>query len=200
GRKAAAADDRLRRAEGRRRRLQDGRLQRRLGRPRSGDRGSARLHERARVRSERLRRRRRSRDVGRAQQRRAASVERPRDSGPVFARLDVQDGGRVDRPRGRRDYARHARLLPGPRQFLRPQLRLLEKKKGHGTVDLRHAIEQSCDVYFYTVGLMLNERFPGAGNTLSIDKINKWAAALGLGVKSGIDLPNEAVGLVPSTE
>jgi penicillin-binding protein 2 len=74
------------------------------------------------------------------------------------------------------------------------------KKEGHGTVDLRHAIEQSCDVYFYTVGLMMNERFPGAGNTLSIDKINKWAAALGLGVKSGIDLPNEAVGLVPSTE
>jgi penicillin-binding protein 2 len=74
------------------------------------------------------------------------------------------------------------------------------KKEGHGTVDLRHAIEQSCDVYFYTVGLMLNERFPGAGNTLSIDKINKWAAALGLGVKSGIDLPNEVVGLVPSTE
>ena len=74
------------------------------------------------------------------------------------------------------------------------------KKEGHGTLDLRHAIEQSCDVYFYTVGLMLNERFPGAGNTLSIDKINKWAAALGLGVKSGIDLPNEVQGLVPSTE
>src|SRR5436190_3089468 len=74
------------------------------------------------------------------------------------------------------------------------------KKEGHGTLDLRHAIEQSCDVYFYTVGLMLNERFPGAGNTPSIDKINKWAAALGLGVKSGIDLPNEVVGLVPSTE
>jgi penicillin-binding protein 2 len=74
------------------------------------------------------------------------------------------------------------------------------KKEGHGTLDLRHAIEQSCDVYFYTVGLMLNERFPGAGNTLSIDKINKWAAALGLGVKSGIDLPNEVQGLVPSTD
>src|SRR5206468_8591556 len=38
------------------------------------------------------------------------------------------------------------------------------KKGGHGTVDLRHAIEQSCDVYFYTVG-----------NMLGIDKINKWA-------------------------
>ena len=62
-------------------------------------------------------------------------------------------------------------------------------KGGHGTTDLRHAIEQSCDVYFYTVA-----------NILGIDKINKWATALGLGVKSGIDLPNEVTGLVPSTE
>jgi penicillin-binding protein 2 len=63
------------------------------------------------------------------------------------------------------------------------------KKGGHGSVDLRHAIEQSCDVYFYTVA-----------NMVGIDKINKWATALGLGVKSGIDLPNEVQGLVPSTE
>ena len=62
-------------------------------------------------------------------------------------------------------------------------------KGGHGTTDLRHAIEQSCDVYFYTVA-----------NILGIDKINKWATALGLGVKSNIDLPNEVQGLVPSTE
>jgi penicillin-binding protein 2 len=63
------------------------------------------------------------------------------------------------------------------------------KKSGHGGIDLRHAIEQSCDVYFYTVG-----------NMVGVDKINKWATALGLGVKSGIDLPNEVQGLVPSTE
>ena len=63
------------------------------------------------------------------------------------------------------------------------------KKGGHGSLDLRHAIEQSCDVYFYTVG-----------NMVGIDKINKWATALGLGVKSVIDLPNEVQGLVPSTE
>ena len=63
------------------------------------------------------------------------------------------------------------------------------KKGGHGSVDLRHAIEQSCDVYFYTVAKMTG-----------IDKINKWATALGLGVKSGIDLPNEVTGLVPSTQ
>ena len=62
------------------------------------------------------------------------------------------------------------------------------KKEGHGTVDLRKAIEQSCDVYFYNVG-----------NMLGVDRINKWATLFGLGVKSNIDLPNELTGLVPST-
>ncbi len=60
---------------------------------------------------------------------------------------------------------------------------------GHGLIDMRHAIEQSCNVYFYTVG-----------NMVGIDKIHKWATLLGLGEKSGIDLPNEIQGLVPSTE
>jgi penicillin-binding protein 2 len=63
------------------------------------------------------------------------------------------------------------------------------KKGGHGTMDLRHAIEQSCNVYFYTIG-----------NMTGIDKIHKWATLLGLGEKSGIDLPNELQGLVPSPE
>ncbi len=63
------------------------------------------------------------------------------------------------------------------------------RKGGHGAVDLRHAIEQSCDVYFYTVG-----------NMLGVDRINKWATLFGLGVKSNVDLPNELQGLVPSTE
>ena len=63
------------------------------------------------------------------------------------------------------------------------------KKGGHGSLDLRRAIEQSCDVYFYTVA-----------NLVGVDKINKWATNLGLGVKSGIDLPNEQQGLVPSTK
>ncbi|MBM3772753.1 MAG: penicillin-binding protein 2 [Acidimicrobiia bacterium] len=63
------------------------------------------------------------------------------------------------------------------------------KRSGHGSVDLARAIEQSCDVYFYTVG-----------NQLGVDKIHKWSTALGLGVKSGIDLPNEQQGLIPSTE
>jgi penicillin-binding protein 2 len=63
------------------------------------------------------------------------------------------------------------------------------KGGGHGTMDLRHAIEQSCNVYFYTIG-----------NMTGIDRIHKWATLLGLGEKTGIDLPNEVQGLVPSTE
>jgi penicillin-binding protein 2 len=61
-------------------------------------------------------------------------------------------------------------------------------KGGHGTVDMRHAIEKSCNVYFYTLG-----------NMLGVDRMHKWATRLGLGVKSGIDLPNEIEGIMPST-
>ncbi|HXW03934.1 MAG TPA: penicillin-binding protein 2 [Vicinamibacterales bacterium] len=60
---------------------------------------------------------------------------------------------------------------------------------GHGSVDMRTALEKSCNTYFYTLG-----------NMLGVDRIHKWSAALGLGERSGIDLPNEVRGLVPSTE
>jgi penicillin-binding protein 2 len=60
---------------------------------------------------------------------------------------------------------------------------------GHGTVDMRRAIEQSCNTYFYTLG-----------NMVGIDRLHKWASILGLGEKSGIDLPNEIRGIMPSTE
>jgi penicillin-binding protein 2 len=63
------------------------------------------------------------------------------------------------------------------------------KAGGHGSLNLRQAIEQSCNVYFYTLGQMLG-----------VDRIHKWATALGLGQINGIDLPNEAAGLIPSTE
>ncbi len=59
---------------------------------------------------------------------------------------------------------------------------------GHGTVDMRQAIERSCNVYFYTLG-----------NMVGIDRLHKWGTALGLGRKSGIDLPNEVEGIMPST-
>ena len=62
-------------------------------------------------------------------------------------------------------------------------------KGGHGSVDMRHAIEKSCNVYFYTLG-----------NMLGVDRIHKWGAALGLVDRTGIDIPNEIRSLVPSTE
>ena len=60
---------------------------------------------------------------------------------------------------------------------------------GHGLVDMRHALEKSCNVYFYTLG-----------NMLGVDRIYKWAEKLGLTGKTGIDLPNEQSSLVPNTE
>ena len=59
----------------------------------------------------------------------------------------------------------------------------------HGDVDLEKAIYQSCDVFFYTLA-----------DKLGIEKIAKYATQLGLGQKTGIDLPQEASGLVPSEE
>ncbi|MHB8755369.1 MAG: penicillin-binding protein 2 [Candidatus Acidiferrales bacterium] len=63
------------------------------------------------------------------------------------------------------------------------------RPKGHGEVSLHKAIVESCDVFFYNVG----ER-------LGIDKIAYYASALGLGKRTGIDLPGEEPGLVPSPE
>src|SRR5947209_3038577 len=58
-----------------------------------------------------------------------------------------------------------------------------------GGVDLAKGIYQACDVFFYT----LAER-------LGITKIAKWAHIFGLGHKTGIDLENEASGVMPSEE
>ena len=58
----------------------------------------------------------------------------------------------------------------------------------HGTVAMREAIEKSCNTYFYTLG-----------QKMEIDQIHKWSTALGLGELSGIDLPHEVRGLMPST-
>ncbi len=62
-------------------------------------------------------------------------------------------------------------------------------KSGHGAVELEKAIYASCDVFFYTLA-----------NKLGIDRIARYATALGLGQKTGIDLPNEVSGVMPSEE
>lgn len=63
------------------------------------------------------------------------------------------------------------------------------KKGGHGAVDLRKALVQSCDVYFYTIG-----------QRMGIDTMALYAHLFGLGEATGIELPSERVGIVPSTE
>ncbi|HXQ26290.1 MAG TPA: penicillin-binding protein 2 [Candidatus Acidoferrales bacterium] len=59
----------------------------------------------------------------------------------------------------------------------------------HGSVDLHKGIVASCDVYFYNVGKLLG-----------IDRIDQYAFGLGLGRRTGIDLPSEEPGLVPSED
>jgi len=60
-------------------------------------------------------------------------------------------------------------------------------KTGHGTISLHNGIVHSCDVYFYTLGAKLG-----------INKIARYASLTGLGEPTGIDLPHEAMGIVPS--
>ena len=59
----------------------------------------------------------------------------------------------------------------------------------HGSVDLHKGIVASCDVYFYNVGKILG-----------IDRIDQYALGLGLGHRTGIDLPGEEPGLIPSED
>jgi penicillin-binding protein 2 len=61
--------------------------------------------------------------------------------------------------------------------------------KVHGEVEISKAIYQSCDVFFYTLA-----------EKLGIDRIAKYATEFGLGQKTGIDLPQEVNGVMPSEE
>jgi len=63
------------------------------------------------------------------------------------------------------------------------------KRRGHGAVNLKKALAESCDVYFYQVGLKVG-----------VDKLAKYARSLGLGQKTGIELEHEKGGLVPTAD
>lgn len=67
--------------------------------------------------------------------------------------------------------------------------------KTHGLTDVRKAIAESCDVFFYAVG-------GGYGNItgLGMDRMKKYEELFGLGAQLGIDLPGEASGLIPSEQ
>lgn len=63
------------------------------------------------------------------------------------------------------------------------------KKHGHGHVDLKAAISQSCDVYFYDLA-----------HTLGIDRLHSFLDIFGFGHRTNIDIPSESKGLSPSRE
>ena len=63
------------------------------------------------------------------------------------------------------------------------------KKYGHGWMNIEDAIAQSCDVFFYQLGLQLG-----------VDRLAKYAKACGLGKKTGIELELERPGLIPTSK
>jgi len=62
-----------------------------------------------------------------------------------------------------------------------------DRAGGHGTLTVPEAITQSCDVFFYQVG-----------HELGIAKLDKYAALYGIGRQTGIDLPGETTGILPT--
>jgi penicillin-binding protein 2 len=63
------------------------------------------------------------------------------------------------------------------------------KKTGHGAVNLKHALSESCDVYFYQVG-----------QRLGVNRIAGYATRLGLGRKTGVEMEHEKSGLIPTSD
>jgi penicillin-binding protein 2 len=62
------------------------------------------------------------------------------------------------------------------------------REEGHGTINLHRAIVESCDIFFYQLGLKVG-----------VDAIAHYAEEFGLGSSTGIALPHEKSGIVPST-
>ena len=110
--------------------------------------------------------------------------------GAACARLGVQDHHGDRRTAGRHRAEPH-RQLRRRQDVLRPLLQVLDRRThgSHGSVGISKAIYQSCDSYFYTLA-----------EKLGISRIAKYATMLGLGQKTGIDLPQEVSGVMPSEE
>ena len=99
---------------------------------------------------------------------------------PIFAEVVIEEG--IDPEES--VFCPGWYMLPGSTRQYR-----CWKKTGHGRVDLHAAIEQSCDVYFYEMG-----------KRLGIGQMSGVLKKFGLGSQSGVDLPGEPDGLVPSAE
>lgn len=85
---------------------------------------------------------------------------------------------------------RHSVFCPGYFMLENDERRYRDwKKEGHEHTDLDKAIIESCDVYFYDLGLKLG-----------IDNISPYMKQFGFGEKSGVDIVGESAGLMPSRE
>ncbi len=71
------------------------------------------------------------------------------------------------------------------------------RRGGHGSMDVHRALVQSCDVFFYRVAEELENR--SSGEVLGVDRLAYYARMLGLGRPTGIELPGERAGLVPTS-
>ncbi len=87
-------------------------------------------------------------------------------------------------------------LIPAEKKILCPgkfeygdRIFHCHQRAGHGYLNLKNAYAQSCDVYFYDVGLKLG-----------VDKIAAYSREFGLGQSTEIDLPTQKVGVVPTPE
>jgi len=99
-----------------------------------------------------------------------------------MAALAGLDEGTVTR--GRSVFGRGFFQIPGVRHRYR-----CWKKSGHGHVSLNRAIFQSCDVYFYDLAYRMG-----------IDRFSASLKRFGFGARTGIDLPHERSGIMPSSE
>ncbi|TXI82286.1 MAG: penicillin-binding protein 2 [Cupriavidus sp.] len=83
-----------------------------------------------------------------------------------------------------REFCKGEYMLPGSSRKYR-----CWKRTGHGSLDMTQAVMKSCDVYFYSLA-----------NTLGVDRIYEAMTGFGLGKPTGVDLPLEKGGLMPSRE
>ena len=83
----------------------------------------------------------------------------------------------------------HSVLYCGGHVRLANALKRCWKAGGHKYVNIRQALEQSCNVFYYRAGL-----------DLGIDELARFAKSFGFGAKTGIELPNEEPGLIPTRE
>jgi penicillin-binding protein 2 len=78
---------------------------------------------------------------------------------------------------------------PGSYRFGNRSYRCWKYKGGHGTVNLKRALSESCDVYFYHLG-----------QRLGVNRLANYASHLGLGKKTGVEIEHEKSGLIPTSE